>query len=424
MPRVVIIGSGLVGAATALALHRVGIESTLYDQVDPVEVVMKGEVIEFGETGGSVMIQDGGLRVSKCIANGAIVRCISWSKIDGSYPIVSDSRISAKSANDSELELHPPLQILRSTLHSILIKACHKAGIKTLIDKKLVDIKQDEMTVTASFADGSTATGDLLIGADGIHSATRRKAFGDELKAKFAGSTGHVGVTNIKEHGIVLKEAEECAFYTDRENKRTVSVFKVSQDIVAVNVSTFGDTEDYDTSAFYRPSTDLPKDASQLADLLTTWGAPQHVANMVRHSFRLSTYSVYDLPNLENYHKGRVILIGDAAHGMVPNAGIGLLTGLEDVGTLLALFKHFKQEDWNTAFRLYSKSRVARGVAASEQSRSMREKGLAVSPIFGGSLNHFIFRLVIAASNAGFFTLYQVFDCEAEVAKLIQEERE
>ncbi|KAJ3064596.1 hypothetical protein HDU99_004420, partial [Rhizoclosmatium hyalinum] len=51
MPSVVIIGSGLVGAATALALHQAGIQSTLYDQAQPTEPVMDGYPVEFGETG-------------------------------------------------------------------------------------------------------------------------------------------------------------------------------------------------------------------------------------------------------------------------------------------------------------------------------------------------------------------------------------
>ncbi|KAJ3038929.1 hypothetical protein HDU99_010275, partial [Rhizoclosmatium hyalinum] len=51
MPSVVIIGSGLVGAATALALHQVGIQSTLYDQIDLVDATTKGDVVEFGDSG-------------------------------------------------------------------------------------------------------------------------------------------------------------------------------------------------------------------------------------------------------------------------------------------------------------------------------------------------------------------------------------
>ncbi|KAJ3059031.1 hypothetical protein HDU99_006540, partial [Rhizoclosmatium hyalinum] len=74
------------------------------------------------------------------------------------------------------------------------MQACQRAGIKTFVNKKLVDVKQESSSVTAFFADGTTATGDLLIGADGIHSATRRKVFGENLRAKFTGEMGHIGV--------------------------------------------------------------------------------------------------------------------------------------------------------------------------------------------------------------------------------------
>ncbi|ORY38237.1 FAD/NAD(P)-binding domain-containing protein [Rhizoclosmatium globosum] len=417
MPSVVIIGSGLVGAATALALHQVGIKSSLYDQIDPIEAVSQGQAIEFGESGGAVMIQAGGLRVlrtlgllDECIAAGILTPYVSWHKIDGSAPIVHDARISNRTSGEMDPQLQTPLQILRSDLHRILIQSCHRAGIKTFVSKKLVDVTQDDVSATATFTDGSTATGDLIIGADGIHSVTRRKVFGENLRAKFTGSTGHIGVVKTTENGITLKPEEGTAFYVDRDKKLFMATFKVSDDTAAVSVSTFNDPENEDQS--YRPVSDLPKHASLLADMLHTWNAPPHIEKMMRYAFRLSSTSIYDLPDMSSYHKGRVILIGDAAHGMVPSAGIGLLTGLEDVGTLLALFRHFPQEEnWNKALELYSKIRVERGTAAANRSRFIKGQTYATTPIFGGSVNHFIQRMVVAGFNSG----------RSEVAKLVKE---
>ncbi|ORY38228.1 hypothetical protein BCR33DRAFT_854195 [Rhizoclosmatium globosum] len=201
--------------------------------------------------------------------------------------------------------------------------------------------------------------------------------------------------------------------------KRFVAAYKASEDLAAVRVTTFDDPENEDQS--YRPVSDLPKEASRLADLLHGWGVPEHIEKMMRCSFRISSASIYDLPDLETYRKERVILIGDAAHGMVPNAGIGLLTGLEDVGTLLAILRRFpKPQDWNKALELYSSIRVQRGTAAQNRARNIRGKGMATS-IFGSGLNHFIFSLVVAAGNKGYFTHYTAFDCEDEVAKILQE---
>ncbi|KAJ3080645.1 hypothetical protein HDU99_007823 [Rhizoclosmatium hyalinum] len=336
MPFVIVIGSGLVGAVTGLALHQAGIQCSLYDQVNPVDGTSEDKAVDFGASGGAVAIQAGGLRVlrtlgllDECLAAGIALPYCTWAKIDGSSPVVADARIWNKTAGETDAKLLAPLHILRSSLHRVLMKACHKAGIKIIVDKKLADVMQDDSSVTAYFADGTTVTADLLIGADGIHSLTRRKVFGESIKANFTGEMGHIGVVNIKEHGITFKEAEELAFYIDRDRKLFVANFKVSEDIAAVRVSTFDDPEDEDQS--YRPVSDLPKHAGRLADLLHT------------------------------------------------------------------------------------------GTAAANQARSMRAKGMAAS-IFGGSLNHFVFRLVVSAANASLFTLYTVFDCEEEVTKAIEEE--
>ncbi|ORY38660.1 FAD/NAD(P)-binding domain-containing protein [Rhizoclosmatium globosum] len=399
---VIIIGSGLVGAATALALHKVGIQCSLYDQVVLSQSGAEGKAVEFEESGGSVVIQAGGLRVlrslgllEECFANGTVSSYASWYKIDGSNPIVLDFRISNQKAGETDESLLAPLQILRSKHSNASLPS---AEIKTFTGKKLVQVTQSETSVTANFADGTSASGELLIGADGIHSATRRQVFGEDLVAKFTGSMGHIGVVRTTETGIVLKDTEECAFYVNRDKKHGVAVFKVSDEW-------------------------LPFNMQGVCDLLHEWGAPAHVEKMMRNSFRVSSASIYDLPDMETYRKGRVILIGDAAHGMVPNAGIGLLTGLVDVGTLLVLFQQFPgQEDRNKVLDMYSTIRVARATEASRQARDMRSKSVATS-VFGGGFNHFLLRIAITAVNAGLYTLYNVIDCEADVMKLIEESK-
>ncbi|KAJ3288635.1 hypothetical protein HDU79_004680 [Rhizoclosmatium sp. JEL0117] len=376
----IIAGSGLVGALTAFALKQVGIESTLYDQVDLVNAAMKSGggpvVVEFGESGDAV-------------------------------------KVSAD-CGETDPALRAPVQIMRSKLHSIFIQACQKAGIKVFTGKKIVGVTEIATGVIAQFADGTTAVGDFLVGADGIHSATRRAIFGESTKAEFTGVIGHIGVIKTKEHGIDLKET--LAFYIDREKKQMAWAFKVTEELGAVQVMTFNDPIPVEGEE-YRPYSDLPKESTRLADMMASWGVPKHVEEMMRKSFRISPAAIYDLKDLPTFHKGRVVLLGDSAHGMVPNAGLGLLTGIEDVGVLLELFRHYQDEkDIATVFNLYSQLRVPRGHDASLRSREMAKQYYTGS----SGIGHFKLRVGIFLFNHNLMKYHNVYDCPAEVNAAIK----
>ncbi|KAJ3077381.1 hypothetical protein HDU98_000031 [Podochytrium sp. JEL0797] len=429
--KVVIIGAGLVGAATALGLRQQGHECTLYDQVNLGKAIQRAnggniEAIDFGESGGSVSLRSTAQRVLKTLGvleevlkNAERSPLIQWFKMDGSSAISLESEKVAAFCGADDPEILCSVQIMRSKLHDILVKAAYKAGVRTFVGKKLVGVSQTETDVTATFADGTSATGDLLIGADGIHSATRRKVFGDELKAVFTGVIGYIGIVNLAEHNIKLDT--HCAFFISRENQQLLCTFKVANQTAAINVFVINESDPEESrDDAYRPYADLPRHAERLADLIEGWGAPENLVMMMRKAHRIIPTSIYDLPDLTRYHEGRVLLIGDAAHGMVPNAGLGCDTGLEDVVTLVELVARLpEREDLSRVLKLYSAIRVPHATGKAQKSREMAENSYKVS-VLGAGFSHFMLRVGIYAFNHNLIKYAEFFDVKAEVAKAIE----
>ncbi|KAJ3077418.1 hypothetical protein HDU98_000068 [Podochytrium sp. JEL0797] len=291
-------------------------------------------------------------------------------------------------------------------------------GVQTIVGKKLIGVVETKSCVTAKFADGTAVSGNLLIGADGVHSATRRTVFGADLKAEFTGIIGYIGVVNLKQHNIRL--VDRCAFHVDRTKKHMVCVFKVSDEAATIQAVSYSDPDPEDSQDdAYRPYNDLPNHSARLADFLESWGAPAIHVEMMRKAHLITAVTMYDLPDLATYHKGRVLLIGDAAHGMLPNAGLGLSTGLEDVGILMELLKQLPSAyDLSKLLELFSRLRVPRGTEASQFSRIFTTQFYAKSR-FGAGFSHFIFRACVFAVKHNLIKRPEVINYSEQVSKAI-----
>ncbi|KXS21663.1 hypothetical protein M427DRAFT_275936 [Gonapodya prolifera JEL478] len=90
-------------------------------------------------------------------------------------------------------ELSKDVQILRSSYNRILMSRCSKAGIPFHANKCVAEVQQTETQVTVTFTDGTTATGDFLIAADGINSKLRTLLFPEEKPVQRSG-IGFVGL--------------------------------------------------------------------------------------------------------------------------------------------------------------------------------------------------------------------------------------
>ncbi|KAI9342273.1 hypothetical protein BDR26DRAFT_1006746 [Obelidium mucronatum] len=384
MSKVIVIGSGPAGALTAIALKKQGLEPTLYDKVDPLttikEAAAAGEtpVIQFGEVGGSISLYGNGLRVLRNMGlHDAIeeLRSIDSFKtmrfmlMDGSDPVVRN--IDTKKPGEL-----PQLSVYRSRFHSVLMRAVHSLGIRVFSGKKIKNLTQDASGVTVEFEDGTAAFGDLLVGADGIHSKTRQLIFEDAPKPVCFG-TGYLGVLDRGGNAIYFNRC---------------GTVEGSFQVLDLNFSTIDQELDD-----WRPVANLPKEAEKLAATVDSWGAPKSVGTCIRHSKRITPVNIYDLPDLPTFYKGRVVLVGDAAHGTLPTYGQGLNQALEDAAALGDLFGHFK-EDYKQAFEVYNKVRLPRAHKCSELARSIASRFKAPSP-FAMKFGRFVMKVIFTITN-------------------------
>jgi FAD-dependent urate hydroxylase len=307
---VIIIGGGIGGPVTALALQRAGIQASMYEaQAGPAESL--GLFLGLGINGMRVLRE---LDLLDAVMGADVIPTPAME-----FCSTSGKRLGGVS-NGWLDPATPSVTLMRGRLQQVLADAAEKRGIAIHYQKRFTSYTSTGAGIIAHFADGSKAEGDLLIGADGIRSRVRA------VMAPGAPAPTYTGLLNLG--GVALDTGlpptpgamrmvwGKRAFfgYTIRENGEAWWFANLGQKRAPER----GELEAIATAEWQR----------QLCDLFAA--DPPLINTMIRHTAAIGAFPIYDMPTLPGWHAGRVALLGDAAHAVSPSAGQGASMAMED----------------------------------------------------------------------------------------------
>lgn len=211
----------------------------------------------------------------------------------------------------------------RGDLNAALQAEAAHRGIVIRHGARLASVQEGTDSVTAHFTDGSTATGDLLLGADGL-SSTVRQLTAPDTQPLYAGQRVFYGYTDAAPRpephtGITMVRGSTAAFgYAVSPDGETYWFARVAGDPLPA------DEIEHGSPAGWRELLVplLRKDATPAADIVAATGDDVMVTNST------------EIPTGTPWRSGRTLLIGDAAHAASPATGQGASMALEDAVVL------------------------------------------------------------------------------------------
>ncbi|WP_329296298.1 NAD(P)/FAD-dependent oxidoreductase [Streptomyces pseudovenezuelae] len=337
MARVLVIGGGIAGTATALALHKAGFEAVVHEaHPDSAE-----------DIGAFLTLASNGMRALAQLDASAAVTAIGFPLT--SLRLLDDTgteQAHAPMGAVSDPLLHYRC-LRRGDLNAALQAEAGRRGVTVRHGARLVSVEEGPDQVTALFADGTTATGDLLIGADGLNSAVRRSV-SPGTRPCHAGQYVFYGYTRTAsppgaDACITMVRGSGAAFgYAVSPDGETYWFARVSGDPLPAEELAQG------TPARWRDLL-LPllrKDATPAAELVAATGEELLVTNAT------------EIPTGTPWRSGRILLIGDAAHAASPATGQGASMALEDAVVLAKSLRDAPDPD--AALTLYETLRRPR----------------------------------------------------------------
>ena len=303
--RVLIVGGGIAGMALAIVLQRAGIAADIAEIDEDWRVYGAGITI----SGPTLRALDR-LGLLDAVVNEG--HCYDSTRIcDAAGHVVMASRVSGR-------PLGPRIPngggILRPVLHRILATATRASGASVRLGASVAAIGQTDDAVSVTFTDGSKGTYDLVVGADGINSRTRAMLFPDAPAPAFTGQGCW--------RAVVPRPAEiECAHvYVGGPVKAGIT--PVSQD------------EMYLFLLQHVPDNPrMPEERwpALLGEQLRGFGGPlSALGESLTASARINYRPLEKLLLPPPWHRGRVVLIGDAAHATTPHLASGAGLAIED----------------------------------------------------------------------------------------------
>jgi salicylate hydroxylase len=333
---VAVIGGGIGGTAAALSLLRAGCDVHLYEQAS-----------ELRDVGAGIQISPNASRILHRLGLGSALADMGVKPLAWHMRRWQDGGTSGRMpiADAEEAFGAPYYQIHRADLVAALASALPAERLH--VGHRLTGFIDHGDRVEAQFANGERTFVDILVGADGIHSTVRGLLFGPE-QPNFTGCMCHRGLVPAEriahlhipvETQIWLGPGKHFVHYYIRR--------KQLLNFVAV----------IETDAWTRESW---TERGNVADALAAFAGwhPQlsAILSAVEETF---ICGLFDRPTMERWSVGRVTLLGDACHAMLPFTAQGAAQAIEDGAALAALLSQ-ASTDITVALHRYESSRLSR----------------------------------------------------------------
>jgi 2-polyprenyl-6-methoxyphenol hydroxylase-like FAD-dependent oxidoreductase len=336
-----VIGGGIAGPVAATALAMAGIDAAVYDArpADPASA---------NGIGGSLALEPNGMAALRVVGVDDDARAAATP--------ITRSIMSIASRPGREMPtpqgLGPRQLIDRGALHRILRNRAERAGVRIHDAKKLIHVDERRDGVTAHFADGTHASADVLIGADGVHSTVRRLIDPEAPGARYLGLLGFEGLagdapdTAHLEPGTMTFAFGRRAYYLywKRPDGRIGWGANLpSPQHMTLKEARAVAAEEWLTTLRSAYANDVP--GARLA-AETTSQTLQAVGGL------------HIMPPVPHWHRSRMVLVGDAVHAPSNSTGQGASLAMESAIQLARCLRDVP--DVASAFATYERLRRPR----------------------------------------------------------------
>ena len=333
--KIIVIGGGIGGAATALALHRAGIEFSLYERTETLR-----------EVGAGIALWANATRILKQL--GVLEEVLREGDLVTNYQFLSQSGKELVNIGVDRHEV-PAIGIHRSSLQTLLWQKLPSE--QTVLGQTFEQFEQVGSKVRAHFAGGLADEGDVLIGADGLHSRVRSQLL-DEAQPIYRGMTAYRALTDYVPD--TYRPGYICEYIGSGKAFGFLMIGK-------------GRMYWYVASKASEGQPDAPVGRKQeLQTSFQDWPKPIPELILATDEASILKNDLYDRVPVQAWGQQNITLLGDAAHPSLPTMGQGACMAIEDALSVTKCW--LEQSNPADAFRQYESLRLTRTQKIVEQS--------------------------------------------------------